>query len=166
MRTLSSKYYSEHRCYCSVAKLCLTPTVCSTPGFLSFTISQSLLRLMSTESVMPSNHLTLCHTLLLLPSIFPNIRVFSSDLALHIRWPNYWSFSFSINPSSEYSGLTSFRMDWLDLLAVQGTLKNLLQHHSSKASVLWLSAFFMVQLPQSCLFPLASFLIHLFKNSV
>ena len=101
---------------------------------------------MPIQSVMPSNHLTLCHTLLLLPSIFPNIRVFSSDLALHIRWPNYWSFSFSINPSSEYSGLTSFRMDWLDLLAVQGTLKNLLQHHSSKASVLWHSAFFMGQL--------------------
>ena len=142
MRTLSSKYYSEHRCYCSVAKLCLTPTVCSTPGFLSFTISQSLLRLMSTESVMPSNHLTLCHTLLLLPSIFPNIRVFSSDLALHIRWPNYWSFSFSINPSSEYSGLTSFRMDWLDLWAVQGTVKSLLQNHSSKAPVLQCAAFF------------------------
>ena len=121
---------------------------------------------MSIESMMPSNHLTLCHPLLLLPSIFPSIRVFSSDLALHIRWPNYWSFSFSISPSNEYLGLTSFRMDWLNPLAVQGTLKNLLQHHGSKASVLWLSAFFMVQLSQSCLFPLGSFLIHLFKNSV
>ena len=95
---------------------------------------------------MPSNHLILCHTLLLLPSIFPSIRVFSSESVLCIRWPKYWSFSFSISPSSEYSRLISFRMDWLDLLAVQGTLKSLLQHHSSKASILWHSAFFIVQL--------------------
>ena len=98
------------------------------------------------ESVMPSNHFILCHPLLLLPSIFPSIRVFSSDLVLHIRWPKYWSFSFSISLSNEYSGLISFRIDWLDLLAVQGTPKGLLHHHSSKASILWRSAFFMVQL--------------------
>ena len=99
-----------------------------------------------TCSVMPSNHLTLCRPLLLLPSIFPSIRVFSSESALHIRWPKYWSFSFSISPSNEYSGLISFRIDWFDLLVVQGTLKILLQHHSSEASFLWCSAFFMVQL--------------------
>ena len=101
---------------------------------------------MSIESVMTSNHLILCRPLLLLPSIFPSIRVFSNKSALHIRWPKYWSFSFSISPSSEHPGQISFRMDWLDLLAVQGTLKSLLQHHSSKASILWHSAFFPVQL--------------------
>ena len=101
---------------------------------------------MSIESVMPSNHLILCRPLLLLPSIFPSIRVFSKKSVLHIRWPKHWSFSFSISPSNEYSGLISFRMDWLDLLAVQGILKSLLQHHSSKASILWCSAFFIVQL--------------------
>ena len=101
---------------------------------------------MSIESVMLSNHLILCHPLLLLPSIFPSIRVFSSESALHIRWPKYWSFSFSISPSNEYAGLISFRIDWLDLLAVQGTFESLLQHHNSKASILWHSAFFMVQL--------------------
>ena len=101
---------------------------------------------MAIESVMPSNHVILCYPLLLLPSIFPNIRVFSNELVLHIRWPKYWSYSFSISPSKEYSGLISFRIDWLDLLAVQGTLKSLLQHHSSKASVLQRSAFFIVQL--------------------
>ena len=101
---------------------------------------------MSIESVMPSNHLILCHPLLLQSSVFPSIRVFSNESVLHIRWPKYWSFSFSINPSNEYSGLISFKMDWLDLLAVQGTLKSLLQHHSSKASVLQLSAFFIVEL--------------------
>ena len=106
----------------------------------------SLLKLISIESVMPSNHLILCHPFLLLPSIFPSIRVFSNESALHIRWPKYWSFSFSISPSNEYSGLISFRMDWLDLLAAQGTLKSLLQYHSSKASVLQHSAFFIVQL--------------------
>ena len=106
---------------------------------LSFTISQSLLKLISTESAMPSNHLIFCHPLLLLPSIFPSIRVFSSESVLHIRWPKDWSFSFSISPSNEYLGLVSFRMDWLDLLAIQGTLKSLLQHHSSNISSLALS---------------------------
>ena len=133
----------------SVAQSCLTLynfMDCSTPGFPVITNSQSLLKLMSIELVMPSNHLILCHPLLLLPSIFPSIRVFSNESALHIRWPKYWSFSFSISPSCEYSGLISFRMDWLDLLAVQGTLKCLLQHHSSKASVLQHSAFFIIQL--------------------
>ena len=113
---------------------------------LSITNSRSSLKLMSMELVMPSNHLILCHPLLLLPSIFPSIRVFSNESAVHIRWPKYWSFSFSINPSNEYSGLISFRMDWLDLLAVQGTLKSLLQHHSSKATILQYSAFFILQL--------------------
>ena len=121
----------------------------SSPGLLAITNSQSLLKLMSTESVMPSNHLILCCPLLLPPSIFASIRVFSNESVLHIwlkvlEWPKYWSFSFSISPSSEYSGLISFRMDWLDLLGVQGTLKSL-QHHSSKASILQHSAFFMVQ---------------------
>jgi len=101
---------------------------------------------MSIESVMPSNHLILCCPLLLLPSIFPSIRVFSNESVLHSRWPKYWNFSFSLSPSNEYSGLISFRIDWFDLLAVQGTLKSLLQHHSSKASILWHSAFFIVQL--------------------
>ena len=118
---------------------------CSTPGLTVHHQLRSLLKLMSIESVMLSNHLILCCPLLLLPSIFPSIRVFSNELALHIRWPKYWSFSFSISPSHEYSGLIFFRMDWLDLLAVQGTLKSLLQHHSLKASVLQYSAFFMVQ---------------------
>ena len=104
--------------------------------FLSFTISRRLLTLMSVESVVPSTRLILCHPVLLLPSVFPSIRVFSNELALYIRWPKYWSFSFSISPSSEYSGLISFSIDWFDLLAVQGTLKSLLKHHSSKASVL------------------------------
>ena len=113
---------------------------------LSITNSQSLLKLISIESVMPSNHLILCHPLLLSPSVFPSIRVFSNESALCIRWPKYWSFSFSISPSNEYSGLISFRMDWLDLLAVQGTLKSLFEHHSSKASILQHSAFFTVQL--------------------
>ena len=113
---------------------------------LSITNSLRLLKLMSIESVMPSNHLILCCPLLLPPSIFPSIRVFSNESVLHIRWPKYWSFSFFISPSNEYSGLISFRMDWLDLLAVQGTLKSLLQHHSSKASILRCSAFCLVQL--------------------
>ena len=115
---------------------------CSTSGFPVL----HYLKLMSIESVMPSNHLILCGPLLLLPSIFPNIRVFSNESVFHIRWPKYWSFSFIISPSVEYSGLISFRMDWFDLLAVQVTLKSLLQHHSPKASILWCSAFFMVQL--------------------
>ena len=125
-------------CHCfSVVQLWLTrcnPIDCRMPGLLSFTISQNLLKLMSTESVIPSNHLILCHPLLL-PSIFPSIRVFSNESVLCTRWPKYWSFSFSISPSNEYSGLISFRMVWFDLLAVQGTLKSLLQHHSSKASI-------------------------------
>ena len=133
----------------SVAQSCLTlcnPMDCSTPSFLVHHHSRSLLKLMSIDSVMPSNHLILCCPFLLLPSIFPSIRVFSSESVLHIRWQKYWSFSFSISPSNEYSGQISFMMDWLDLLAVQGTLKSLLQQHSSKASVLRSSAFFIVQL--------------------
>ena len=113
---------------------------------MSITNSRSLLKLISMESVMPSNYLTLCCPLLLLPSILPSIRVFSNESAFHIKWPKYWSFSFNISPSNEYPELISFRMDWLDLLAAQGTLKSLLQHHSSKASTVWCSAFFMVQL--------------------
>ena len=124
----------------------MTPWTAACQASLSFTVSQSLFKLMSIDSVMPSNHLILCHLLRLLPLIFPSIRVFSNESALCIRWPKYWSFSFSISPSNEYSALISFRIDWLDLLAVQGTLKNLLQHHSSNASILWCSAFFMVQL--------------------
>ena len=119
---------------------------CSMPGLPAITNSQSLLKLMSIESVMPSNYVILCHPLLLLPSIFPSIRVFSNESALCIRWPKYWSFSFNISLSNEHSGLISLRMDWLDLLAVQGTLKSLLQYHSSKASILQHSAFFTVQL--------------------
>ena len=115
-------------------------------GFLSITDSRSLPKLMSIESVMPSNHLILCHLLLLLPSIFPRIRVFSNESTLCIKWPKYWSFSFNISPSNEHPGMISFGMDWLDLLAVQGTLKSLLQHHSSKASILQHSAFLIVQL--------------------
>ena len=123
-----------------------TPWTVARQASLSITNSQSLLKLMSIESVLPSNHLILCHPFLLLPSIFPSIRVFSNESVLCIRWPKYWGFSFSISPSNEYSELISFRMDWFDLFAVQGTLKSLLQHHSSKASVLQSSAFFIVQL--------------------
>ena len=122
------------------------PRTAASQASLSITNSWSLLKLLSIESVMPSNHLNLCHPLLLLPSIFPSIRIFSKESVLRIRWPKYWSFSFSISPSNEYSGLISFRMDWLALLAVQGTLKSLLQHHSSKASILWHSAFLSIQL--------------------
>ena len=137
--------------FSSVAQSCPTlcdPMDCSTPSMasLSVTNSWSLLKLMSIKSVMPSNHLILCHPLLLPPSIFPSLRVFSDESVLCIRWPKYWSFSFSISPSNEYLELISFRVDWLDLLIVQGTCKSLLQHHSSKASVLRCSAFFMVQL--------------------
>ena len=113
---------------------------------LPITNSQRLLKLISVESVRPSNHLILCHPLLLLSSIFPSIKVFSNESALRIRWPKYWNFCFNISPSNEHPGLISFRMDWLDLLTVQGTLKSLLQHHSSKASILWGSAFFITQL--------------------
>ena len=126
--------------------LFVTPWTAACYFSLSITNSQSLLKFMSIESVMQSNHLILCRRLLLLTSIFPSIRVFSNESVLHIRSPKYWSFHFSISPSNEYSGLISFRMDWLDLLAVQGTLKSLLQHHSSKASILQRSAFFIVQL--------------------
>ena len=137
-------FISEH--FSSVAQSC--PTLGDPmPGLpLSITNFQSLLKLMSIESVMPSNHLILCRPLFLLPSIFPSIRDFSNESALRIRWPKFWSFSFSISSSIEYSGLISFRMDWLDLLAVQGTLKSLLQHRSLKASILWYSAFFIIQL--------------------
>ena len=120
----------------SLVPLFATPWPAARQTSLSITNSQSMLKLMSIESVMPSNHLILCHPLLLPPSLFPSIRVFSNESVLHIRWPKYWSFSFSISPSNEYSGLISFRIDWFDLLAVQGTLKSLLQHHSSKASIL------------------------------
>ena len=137
--------------FSSVTHLCPTLQPCTQTAAcqasLSVTNSRSLLKLMSIELVMPSNHHILCRPLLLLPSIFPSIRVFSSESALRIRWPKYWSFSFSIIPSKEISGLISLRMDWLDLLAVQRTLKSLLQHHSSKASILWCSAFFVIHLP-------------------
>ena len=123
-----------------------SPWTAAHQASLSFTISRRLLKLLSIESVMPSNYLILCWSLLLMPSIFSSIRVFSNELALHIRWPKYWSFSFSIRPFSEFSGLISFRIDWLDLLAVQGTLKNLFQYHNLKPSILWHSAFFIVQL--------------------
>ena len=132
----------------SHVRLFTTPWIAACQASLSITNSQSSLKLMSIESVMPSNHPILCRPLLLLPSIFPSIRVFSNESALHIRWPKYWSFSFNISPSNEHPGLISFRMDWLDLLAVQGTLKSLLQHHSSKASSLQCSAFFIVQVSQ------------------
>ena len=142
---------SDCYCCCPVAKSYLT--LCDPNGLqharlpsLSFTVSWSLLKFLSIESVMLSNHLILCHPLLILPSVFPSIRAFSSELALCIMWPKYYSFSFRISPSNKYSWLISFRIDWFDLLAVQGTLKSLLQHHNSKASVLQHSAFFMVQL--------------------
>ena len=143
---------TESAQFSSVSQLCLTlcdPMNHSKPGFPVHPNSWSLPKFMSIQSVMPSNHLILCHPLLLLPSVFPNIRVFSNESALCIRWPDYQSFSFNISPSNEYSGLISFRMDWLDLFAVQGTLKNLLQHHSSKVSIVWHSAFFIVQLSHS-----------------
>ena len=132
--------------FCSVAQSCLTviPRTAARQASLSITNSQSLLKLMSIVSVMTSNHLILCHPLLLTPSILPSIRVFSNESVLCIRWPKYWNFSFSISLSNEYSGLISFRMDWLDLLAVQGTLKSLLQHHRTKAWILRRSAFFIV----------------------
>ena len=129
----------------------MTPWAAAPQASLSFIVSQSLLKLMSIELMILSNHFILCCPLLLLPSNFPSIRVFSNESALHIRWPKYWSFSFSISPSNEYSGLISFRVDSLDLFAVQGTLKSLLQHHSLKASILWCSAFFRVQLSHPCL---------------
>ena len=140
--------YSEFSSVQSLShvQLFATPWTAAHQASLSLTNSQSPPKPMSIESVMPSNHLIFCHPLLLLPSIFPSIRVFSNESALLIRWPKYWSFSFSISPSNEHPGLISFRMDWLNLLAVQGTLKSLLQHHSSKASILRHTAFFIVQL--------------------
>ena len=143
-RSLHSVQFSCVQLSC--VRLFVTSWSAARQASLSVTNSQSLLKLMSTELVMPSNHLILCGPLLLLPSIFPSIRVFSNESVLRIRWPAYWSFSFSIIPSNEYSGLISYRMDWLDLLAVQGTLKSFLQHHSTKASILRCSAFFTVQL--------------------
>ena len=130
----------------SHVRLFVIPWTAAHQASLSITNSQSLLKLMSIESVMPSNHLILCCPLLLPPSILPSIRVFSNESVLHIRWPKYWSFSFNISPSNEHPGMISFRMDWLYLLAVQGTLKSLLQHHSSKASIFLHSAFYIVQL--------------------
>ena len=127
----------------SRVRLFATPWIAARQASLSVTNSRSSLRLMSTESVLPSSHLILCCPLIILPSIFPSIRIIPNESVLRIRWPNYWSFTFSISPSDEYSGLISFRMDWLDLLAVQGTLKSLLQHHSSKASILLHSVFFI-----------------------
>ena len=145
------EYWSEFSQFSSVqwlSHVCLfvTPWTAACQASLSITNSWSLLKLMSTESMMPSNHLMPCHLLLFLPSIFPSIWVFSNESDLRIRWPKYWSLNFNISPSNEYSGLISSRMNWLDLLAIQGTLKSLLQHHSSKASILWHSAFFIVQL--------------------
>ena len=128
----------------SRVQLFATPWTAACQAFLSITNSRSLPKLMSIESVMPSNHLILCHPLLLLPSIFPSIRVFSNELALHIRWPEYYNFSFNISPSSEHPGLISFRIDWLDLFAIQGTLKSLLQHHSSKAPI-WSHAYWYIK---------------------
>ena len=149
MKISKRKKRKRWRCITSVSiqllsrvQLFSTPWTVACQASLSIMNTQSLCKLMSSESVMPSNHLILCHPLLLLPSIFPSIRVFSNESSLYIRWPKYWSLSFNISPSNEYSGLISFRFDWLDLLAVQETLKSLLQHHSSKAS-----AFFTVQLP-------------------
>ena len=135
----------------SVVSNSVNPWTAAHQASLSITNSQNLLKLMTIEGVMPSNHLILCHPFLFLPSIFPSIRVFSNESSLRIRWPKYWSFSFSIMSSKEIPGLISFRMDWLDLLAVQETLKSLLQHHSSKASILQCSAFFMVQLSYPCM---------------
>ena len=139
-------FFSAVQLLLSHVQLFVTPWTTARQASLSITNSRSLPKLMSFESVMPSNHLILCCPLLLLPSNFPSIRVFSNESALLMRWPKYWSFSFNISPSNEHPGLISFRRDWLDLLAVQGTLKNLLQHHSSKASILQCSAFFIVQL--------------------
>ena len=139
-------YCSSVQFSCSVMSDSVTPWSAACQASLSITNSRSLLKLMSIELMMPSNHLILCHPFLLLPSIFPSIRVFSNKSVLSNRWPKYWSFSFSISPSNEYLRLISFRMNWLDLLAVEGTLKSLLQHHSSKASVLQCSVFFIVKL--------------------
>ena len=150
LRNFTYGYLKHNRCFSSVQSLsCVrlfsTPWIAAHQASLSITNSRSLLKLMSIETVMPSSHLILRHSLLLLPPIPPSIRIFSNESTLCVKWPKYWSFNFSISPSNEHPGLISFRMDWLDLLAVQGTLKNLLQHHSSKASVLQCLAFFTVQ---------------------
>ena len=149
--TATSKVLIPHVVVQSLSCICLfgTPWTAAHQASPSFTTSWSLLKFTSIESVMPSNHLILCRPLLLLPSIFPRITVFSNESALYIRWPKYWSFSFSISPSNEYSGLISFRIDWFDLLAVQETLKSLLQHHSSKATILWCSALLYVNPTQN-----------------
>ena len=141
---MSPAISSVHLLIC--VRLFGTPWTAARQASLSITISQRLLKLMSSKLVMPFSHPILCRSLLLLPSIFPSISIFSNESALHIRWPKYWSFGYSISPSNEYSGLISFRVNWFDLLAFQGTLRSLLHHHSSKASILWHSAFFMVQL--------------------
>ena len=146
---MRSSLLESRICCCSVTQSCSTlhnPWTAGHQAFLSFTVSQSFLRFMSFELVMLSNHLILCWLLLFLLSMFPSIRAFSNELALCVRWPKYWTFIFSISPSNGYSGLISFRIDWFDLLAVQWTLKSLSQHHNLKASVVWCSAFFMVQL--------------------
>ena len=143
---MQGQYFLQSVQSLSHVQLFVTPWTATHQASLSITNSWSLLKLMSIELVMASNHLILCLPLLLPPSIFPSIRVFSNESVLRIRWPKYWSFSFSVSPSDEYSGLISFRVYWLDLLAVQGTLKSLLQHHSSKASILWHSAFVIIQL--------------------
>ena len=142
MQSISSVQFLSH------VQLFATPWTAACQASLSITNPQSLLKFMSIESVMPFNHLILCHPIFFPPSIFLSIRIFSCESVICTRWPNYWSCSFSISPSNEYSGLISLRMDWLDLLAVQGTLKSLLQHHSSKVSILWCSAFFIVHLSQ------------------
>ena len=142
LSTTSDRYFTKDIQFSSVVSDSVTPWTAAHQASLSITNSQNLLKLMSIETVMPSNHLIVCRPLLLPPSIFPSIRVFSNKSAFHIRWPKYWSFSFNISPSNEHPGLISFRMDWLDLLAGQGTLKSLLQHHCSKASILQDSAFF------------------------
>ena len=147
LHTITKTCYSVVLITIILVGLFVTPWTAARQASLSITSSRSMLKLMSNKSVMPSNHLILCRPLLLLPPIPPSIRVFSNESTLHMRWPKYWSFSFSISPSNEHSGLISFRMDWLDLLAVQGTLKSLLQHHSSKASILRCSAFFTIQHP-------------------
>ena len=148
IQTLMGNIWGKKSCHVQLShvQLFANPWTAALQATLSSTNSQRLLKLLSIESVLPSNHLILCCPLLLLPSVFPTTRVFSSELVLHIRWPEYWSFSFKISPSNEYSGLISFKTDWFDLLAVQGTLKRFLQHHSSKASLLQHSACFIVQL--------------------
>ena len=142
--TIGTKCFSQFSSVTQSYPIFCDPWTAADQASLSITNSWSLLKLMSIELVIPSNHLTLCHPLLFLPSIFPSIRVFSNDSTRRMRWPKYWSFSFSVIPSKEITGLISFKMDWMDLLAVQGTLKSFLQHHSSKASSLWCSAFFKI----------------------